>query len=176
MNGQAAIDCSLGGLALPERLAAALAAGQLTRWLEFLTWTGRAERLDAFFWSEAKARLRHELITAVINRRVGNAVALAEIAAFTRYARAVLTAALVGLDEPVQVDSWAVAMTYRFSLLPTHNEAAEAWMQGREPQDAELELARHPGFAFLLLSLSPSDSAESFMARDAFFAAMLGPG
>ena len=31
-----------------------------------------------------------------------------------------------------------------------------------------------PGCAFLLLIRSPSDSAESFLARDAFWAAMLG--
>ena len=96
MIGHAAIDCALGGLLLPERLSAGLAAGQLTRRLEFLTWAGRADILDAFFWSEAKTRLPHDMITSVINRRVGGVAALAELAAFTNYARAVLTAALIG--------------------------------------------------------------------------------
>jgi hypothetical protein len=35
-------------------------------------------------------------------------------------------------------------------------------------------MAALPGHAFLLLAMSPSDSADSFLARDAFFAAMLG--
>ena len=174
MIGHAAIDCALGGLLLPERLSAGLAAGQLTRRLEFLTWAGRADILDAFFWSEAKTRLPHDMITSVINRRVGGVAALAGLAAFTNYARAVLTTALIGLDEPARIEDEAAALTYRLSLLPTHNEAARAWTDGRQPQGAGHELARRPGFAFLLLALSPDDSAESFMARDAFFAAMLG--
>ncbi len=173
MIGQAAIDCALRDLALPDRLSAGLAAGQLIRRFEFLTWTGRADILDAFFWSEAKTRLPHELITSVINRRAGGAAALAEIAAFARFARAVLTAALIGLDEPARIEDEAAALSYRLSLLPAHNAVAAAWSDA-QPDHAGPELARRPGFAFLLLALSPDDSAESFMARDAFFAAMLG--
>lgn len=176
MLGQAAMECVLRDLALSERLNAGLAAGQLARRLEFLTWDGRGDILDAFFWSEAKTRLSHELITAVINRRVGGPAALAEIEGFTRYARAVLTAALLGLDEPARVEDGTAFLAYRLSLLPAHNEAARAWLDGQPSPGPLHGLARRPGFAFLLLALSPSDSAESFLARDAFFAAMLGRG
>ena len=38
----------------------------------------------------------------------------------------------------------------------------------------QAQLTGLPGFAFMLLTLYPNDSAESFMARDAFWTALLG--
>lgn len=170
-----AIGDALGDLAGPERREAGSQAEALARRLEFLTWADRAAALDGFFWGQAKARLRHETITAVINRRGrDDAASAAEIERYALHCRAVATAILARLGEPVRVAAHAAALTYRASLLEDHREAAEAWVEGGRRAEAERELARHPGYAFLLLAMSPNDSAESFAARDAFLAAMLG--
>ena len=71
-------------------------------------------------------------------------------------------------------DGGSAALTWRVSLVAAQRQAAEAWLDAGHGDEVALELKRRPGYAFLLLGLCPSDSAESFMARDAFFAAMLG--
>ena len=169
---------ALRGLAPPERRGAGAEAADLARRLEFLTWNDRAAMLDEFFWRQARARLRHELITAVVARRAGEGAAGSpEVERFALYCRAVLTAALAALDEPARIEDGSAALTFRFSLAGPDQRAAEAWLDdpGAARREAVTdELARRPGYAFLLLALCPNDSAESFAARDAFFAAMHG--
>ena len=79
-----------------------------------------------------------------------------------------------GLPETVRIDGPASALTYRLSTVRQHAEPAEAWLDGAGFDSMPGELARRPGYSFLILTLSPNDSAESFIARDSFFAAMLG--
>jgi hypothetical protein len=114
-----------------------------------------------------------------VARRGGEATGSAEVELFALYCRAVLTAALAALDEPLRIEGEAAALTHRLSLMGLDQHAAEAWLDapgtGRR-ETAAHELARRPGYAFLLLALCPNDSAESFAARDAFFAAMHGRG
>jgi hypothetical protein len=176
--GDGVVGRALRGLAPPERGGAEAEAGELARRLEFLTWDDRAAMLDEFFWRQARARLRHELITAVVARRAGEGAAGSpEVGRFALYCRAVLTAALAGLGEPARIACAAAALTHRLSLAGPDLHAAEAWLDaaGADRREAAArELARRPGYAFLLLALCPNDSAESFAARDAFFAAMHG--
>jgi hypothetical protein len=172
------VERALRGLAPTERRGAGAEAAGLARRLEFLTWDDRAAMLDEFFWRQPRARLRHELITAVVARRAGEGAAGSpEVEGFALYCRAVLTAAFTILDEPLRIEGEAAALTFRLSLAGVERHAAEAWLD--EPAAARREgvaeeLARRPGYAFLLLALCPNDSAESFAARDAFFAAMHG--
>jgi hypothetical protein len=170
-----AIERALRGLEDRSRRDAESESEELARRLEFLTWGDRADILDDFFWDHAKSRLRHEVITAVVNRRGrDDAVAAAEIEQYALYCRAVLTAAILRMPESVRIDGPASALTYRLSTLRRHAGPAEAWLDGVGFDCVPAELARRPGYAFLILTLSPNDAVESFVARDAFFAAMLG--
>ena len=163
-----------------EREAARAEARHLARRLEFLTWHERPKVLDAFLWDEAKSRLDNERVTAVINRQGHGPAHAAAVGAYARHCRAVVTAALVELAEPARAAEGgeAAALAHRLSLLDEHQETADAagWAdEARRDRIARL-LTDLPGHAFLLLAMSPNDSAESFLARDAFFAAMLGQG
>lgn len=163
-----------------EREAARAEALRLARRLEFLTWQERPKVLDDFFWDEAKSRLDNEQVTAVINRQGHGREHAAAVRAYARHCRGAVTAALVMLAEParaVAADEPAAALAHRLSLQPEHQDAAAAgrWDEDDARRDRYAgTLAGLPGHAFLLLAMSPNDSAESFHARDAFFAAMLG--
>ena len=160
---------------LPESWGQAIdLASRLAEETRYLPWADRARAFDGVFWSEARARLAKEDVRAIVNRQSGSVADPGQLAAYTRFCRALVTATLMLLDDASGIDHEAAALIHFFSLDPEHQEAAVEWI-GKGHQD---ELARAlrawPGCAFLLLILSPSDSAESFLARDAFWAAMLG--
>lgn len=155
------------------RAAEAVATG-FARRIEFLGWDERAEILDGFFWGEARARLDKDQVTAVVNRTAPDRALTAATMAYARYCRAVVSATLLTLGEPPLVREASAALAHYFSLLAGHQEAAVDWIGlGRHDRVARA-LERLPGHAFLLLALNPDDSAESFIARDAFFAATHG--
>lgn len=168
------IERALAALAPAEQLAAGRDAAELARRLEFLPWADRAAVLDDYYWRQANARLSHELITVVVNRGGCDTAASRKLEGFVRYCRTVTTAVLLRLDEAALVTGGAAALTWRLSQVEAQREAAEAWLDAGHQDEAALELKSRPGYAFLLLGMCPSDSAASFMARDAFFAAVLG--
>jgi hypothetical protein len=168
-----AIRCLRGSL--PEGWDAALdLVGELTEEVRYLPWADRAKAFDRFFWAAAKNRLTTEDVTAIVNRQSGSVGEPARIEAYTRYCRAVVTATLLSLDDTRTCDNEAAALVHFFSLDPTHQEIAVEWIGNGHHVELAERLPSWPGCAFLLLILSPSDSAESFLARDAFWAAMLG--
>ena len=153
---------------------AATTAAWLAARARYLPWADRAKAFDELYWTEARRRLATDAITAIVNRQ---AVTLADpglIASYGRFCGAVTTAVLLQLDEPLAIDEDAAALIHFFSLVDRHREAAIDWIGNRHQLGLAASLPSWPGCAFLLLILSPSDSAESFMARDAFWAAMLG--
>ena len=87
-----------------------------------------------------------------------------------------LTGALAALAEADAVGSAPQALTFLLSRKQEHRDAATAWIAMPAATEAlHAQLTTLPGFAFMLLTLYPDgNSAESFMARDAFWAAMLG--
>jgi hypothetical protein len=168
-----AIRCLRG--ILPEGWDEALdMVGELTEEMRYLPWADRAKAFDRFFWAAAKSRLTTEDVTAIVNRQSGSVSDPARVEAYTRYCRAVVTATLLSLDDSRSCDDEAAALVHYFSLDRTHQEAAVEWIGNGHQVELEGRLPNWPGCAFLLLILSPSDSAESFLARDAFWAAMLG--
>lgn len=181
-DGTAATAADALAMLLPrEREAARAEALGLARRLEFLSWQERPKVLDDFFWDEAKSRLDNERVTAVINRQGHAREHGAAVRAYARHCRGAVTAALVMLAEPARAavaDDPAAALAHRLSLQPEHQDAAEAAGWGGDDaarrERLAAALAGLPGHAFLLLATIPNDSAESFLARDAFFAAMLG--
>lgn len=153
---------------------AADAASRLAEDLRYLPWTDRARVLDAFLWTEVRSHLTKEDVTAIVNRQVGAVAEPARVDAYLRYCRAVTTAILLVLEDAGQVEHEAAALAHFFSLEDRFQEAALEWIGQGHHDRLACSLSAWPGCAFLLLILSPSDSAESFLARDAFWAAMLG--
>lgn len=154
---------------------AAEQAAQLGEGLRYLPWCDRLRAIDGFLWAEAQARLVEGDVTAIINRQTRSIREPLRLAGYTLFCRAVITAFLleVGEGEPTEAPA---AILHHFSLEQRHQQAAEGWL-GREATDGLASCLRSaPGCAFFLLILSPSDSAMSFLARDAFWAAMLGRG
>ena len=111
-----------------------------------------------------------------MNRHPGRLAAPERVEGCGRFCGAVTAATLLQLAEPVRVVEAAAALIHLFSLETAHREAAQEWLGAQDHSGLATSLAGRPGCAFLLLILSPSDSAESFLARDAFWAAMLGRG
>ena len=151
---------------------AATMAALLAARTRYLPWNDRAAAFDEFYWAEARRRLATDDITAIVNRQAAPTAAPERIDAYGRFCGAVTAAALMQLDEGQAPADPAAALIHFFSLEPAHREAAAEWMG----EAHQVGLAAWPGCAFLLLILSPSDSAVSFLARDAFWAAMLGRG
>jgi hypothetical protein len=168
-----AVRCLRG--ILPDGWDQALdAVAELTEEVRYLPWADRAKAFDRFFWAVARSRLTTEDVTAIVNRQSGSVSDPARIEAYTRYCRAIVTATLLSLDDSKSCDDAAAALVHFFSLDRTHQEAAVDWIGNGHHAEFAGRLPGWPGCAFLLLILSPSDSAESFLARDAFWAAMLG--
>ena len=168
------IERALAALLPAEQIAAGRDAAELARRLEFLPWPDRAAVLDDYYWHQANARLTHELITVVVNRGGFDTAAARRLEGFVRFCRTVTTAVLLRLDEAARMTGAAAAMTWRLSEVEEDRAAADAWLDDGHHDEMAHELRIRPGHAFLLLGMCPSDSAESFMARDAFFAAVLG--
>jgi hypothetical protein len=149
-------------------------AGRLAEEVRYLPWSDRARALDAFFWAEARERLTTEAVTAIVNRQAAAIADPAPLDRYTRYCRAIVAATLLTLEDSARIEDEAAALVHFFSLDRVHQEAAVEWIGDGHRALLERRLPSWPGCAFLLLILSPSDSAESFLARDAFWTAMLG--
>ena len=164
----------LRGLAAGDAPDAVAAVGHLARRVEYLTWPERAVVFDAYFWGEARKRLASEEVTAIVNRQRTVGPGFYTLEAFVDHCRAAVSGTLLRLGEPARIEDASAALTYRLSLDSTHQDEADEWL-AREPGDLlSLRLADLPGYAFLIMTMSPSDSAQSFVARDAFWSAMLG--
>lgn len=172
--GQAELQAELAA-ALPGTWRAALAvAEELTRRLQYLSWADRAKVLDTYLWAEARTRLSTDGVTAVVNRHPETFRRGHPCATYAIWCTAVLTSVLSLLEEGGRASCAEHALTLLLSRRVEHREAADSWLAQATPDQLQSELARLPGYAFLLLTLCPNDSAESFMARDAFWTAMLG--
>jgi hypothetical protein len=147
---------------------------ELAERLRFLPWDDRARILDGYCWSRAQRELSLDEITGIVNRQVRY---LRQSPAARRYAdctSGAIAGALMVLGEAGRVASHTAALVHLLSGEPAMQEPALAWLAAAGSDGLRPAMARLPGFAFLFLVLYPNDSAESFMARDAFFAAMLG--
>jgi hypothetical protein len=165
--------------AAPPRAASPAAdpdgeASRLARELQYLTWPDRASALDAWIWASARMMLSSDEVTAVINRQRQGRPETRRVAGFSTRCGAVVTALLAPLSEPRPVTCAPQALTLLLSHEDRHREAAIAWVRAAGIAELEAQLSCLPGYAFLFLTIYPNDSAESFMARDAFRAAVLG--
>ena len=155
-------------------------AVDLVRQLEFLAWSGRADAFDTYFLRQAEAMLRPEGLTELINGpsapsegQQSSAELEERLARFCTWSRLVVTAVLLDLDERREVTNAHQALTYLLTRHLPFARAASLWSAkaGIEPiREAMSEL---PGYALVLLAMSPNDTAERFLARDAFWTAVM---
>lgn len=149
-------------------------AAALARRIHYLGWSDRTAVIDEFLWTRARTTLSSEQVTAIINRIASGERRDASALAYAAYCGAVVSGALAVLRDatPIRCDAQALV------LLATDREdlraAALDWLERDAGGALAAVIAGRPGHAFLLLSRTASDTAQSFVARDAFFAAMLG--
>ncbi|MCS6877698.1 MAG: hypothetical protein N2038_03370 [Geminicoccaceae bacterium] len=161
--------------ALPKDWPMALAAAEdLAQRLRYLSWPDRARVLDDYLWAQARERLSTDGVTAVVNRHAEAFRPGHPSRGYAVWCQSIVSAVLVLLEEAGPVLCAPQALTCLLSLRPEHRALVDPWLAETTPEELHRELARLPGYAFLLLTLCPNDSAESFMARDAFWRAMLG--
>lgn len=147
--------------------------------IEHLAWRDRADALDVYFSRQADGMLGTERVSAMVggsidplggtpNQHHGDERA----AAFATWCRAVTTAVMIDLDqdrsikEPVQALTYLVARDWQFA------KSAAAWVAQHGMAPIAEALNSLPGYAIVLLATSPNDTAERFMAREAFWHAV----
>ena len=154
--------------------SASTLASELARRLEFLPWPDRTRIIDEFIWMRARSMLSNEEITAVINRQPIAGGANHAILEYSTFCSALVSSILLLLHEEGPIRSAPEAMTFMLSRFEAHQEMARTWISEAGGDPLQSTLARLPGYAFVVLTVYPNDSAESFLARDAFWQAMLG--
>jgi hypothetical protein len=152
----------------------------LVRQLEFLAWNARADALDAYLLRQGETMLRPAGLTELI----GGPSELPEpalttpdleesLARFCTWNRAIVTAVLLAMDERRDVTNPHQAVTYLLTQHVPFVRAAAAWSAKVGMAPVRQALVELPGYALLLLAMSPNDTAERFLARDAFWAAVV---
>jgi hypothetical protein len=153
-------------------------AVDLARQLEFLAWAGRADAFDTYFLRQAEAMLRSKGLTELIGGEAPLDDAPtpeleARLSGFCAWNRAIVTAVLLDLDERREVVNAHQALTYLVTRDVPFARAAAAWTAKVGMTPVREALCELPGYALVLLAMSPNDTAERFMARDAFWAAVM---
>jgi hypothetical protein len=155
-------------------------AVDLVRQLEFLAWSGRADAFDTYFLRQAEAVLRPEGLTELLGGTPGATGGeritpdLEErLARFCAWSRAIVTAVLLELDERGEVVDRYQALTYLLTRHVPFAKAAAAWSARAGMAPIQHALCELPGYALVLLATSPNDTVERFMARDAFWTAVM---
>jgi len=160
---------------IPDRQSSALErVRSLAKQMQFLSWTDRARLFDEMFWSEARAMLSSDAVTAIVNRHVDTFRPGSPGQLYTAYCAPITTGVLLLLNEPAEIDCVEQALTCLLSRRAEHQQSAVDWIARTRCGDLQPALSALPGYAFMFLTSCPNDTAESFMARDAFWSAMLG--
>jgi hypothetical protein len=151
----------------------------LAQRLEFLAWAGRADAFDTYFLRQAEAMLRPngltELIGGTAPRGEDQTTPDLEerLARFCTWSRAIVTAVLLELGERREVINPHQALTYLLTRHVPFARAAAAWAAKAGMTPIKKALCELPGYALVLLAMSPNDTAERFLARDAFWTAVM---
>ncbi|MGH6914934.1 MAG: hypothetical protein ACREH3_14655, partial [Geminicoccales bacterium] len=92
---------------------------------------------------------------------------------FAGWCRAIVSAALLELGEQRDVTSNHQALTYLLAGELRFAKTAAVWTAYHGMSPIRQALRELPGYALVLLAASPNDTAARFMARDAFWAAVM---
>ena len=155
-------------------------AADLVRQVEYLPWSGRVEMFDTYFLRQAEAMLRPSGLTALVGGPSPPSGALLDPHQFERrcgrfaeWSRTMVTAVLLDLDERMEVMVAEQGLTYLLTRDLGYTKAAAVWTTFHGMSGIVQVLHGLPGYALVLLAASPSDTAERFMARDAFWTAVM---
>lgn len=152
---------------------------ELLNRIEHLAWHDRADALDIYFSRQADGMLGTERVSAMVGGSIdplGGASSQHHgddrAAAFATWCRAITTAVMIDLDqdrsikEPTQALTYLVARDWQFA------KSAAAWVAKHGMVPIAEALGSLPGYAIVLLATSPNDTAERFLAREAFWQAV----
>ena len=84
-----------------------------------------------------------------------------------------VTAVLLDFDERREVTNAHQALTYLLTGHVPFARAAGEWSAKAGIAPIREALTELPGYALVLLAMSPNDTAERFLARDAFWTAVM---
>jgi hypothetical protein len=151
----------------------------LARQLEFLAWDGRADAFDLYFLRQAEAMLRPKGLTEWIGGPSAPSEGErappdleARLGRFCAWSQAIATAVLLDLDERREVVNAHQALTYLLTRHVAFARAAAGWSAKAGIAPIKEVLGELPGYALVMLAMSPNDTVERFMARDAFWTAV----
>lgn len=154
-------------------------AADLARQVEHLAWAGRAEIFDGWLLRQAEAMLQLAGVGRLIDGEwmPGGSPQAATVdertVRFRTWSRAVVTAVVAELDEPPLVSSPHQALTLLLTSELALTRLAAGWAAQHGVASMQCALGELPGYALVLLAAAPNDTAERFMARDAFWAAVI---
>ncbi len=147
--------------------------------IEHLAWHDRADALDNYFSRQADGMLGAARVSAMVGGAINPLDGTPaecqgddRAAGFAVWCRAITTAVMIDLDqdrlikEPTQALTYLVARDWQFA------KSAATWVAQHGMAPIAEALGNLPGYAIVLLATSPNDTAERFMARDAFWQAV----
>ena len=152
--------------------------------LEHLAWCDRADKLDGFFTQQADGMLGQRRMDAVVGNRLSvvtedtrlagsdDRAAQDRAADFATWCRAITTAVMIDLDQDQEIEEPTQALTYLVARDWQFAKSAAAWVAANGMAPVAEALKTLPGYAIVLLATSPNDTAERFLARDAFWQAI----
>lgn len=152
--------------------------------LEHLAWRDRADKLDGFFTQQADGMLGQRRMNAVVGSRLTVVTEDAQLAPpddqtaddraanFATWCRAITTAVMIDLDQDQEVEDPTQVLTYLVARDWQFAKSAAAWVAVNGMAPVAEALKTLPGYAIVLLATSPNDTAERFLARDAFWQAV----
>jgi len=181
----AASEASYGGkrvlqqmLPASWRFAYQTALDLLNR-IEHLAWRDRADALDIYFSRQADGMLGTERVTAMVGGSIEPLICLSSrrdvddrAANFATWCRAITTAVMVDLDQDRSIKEPTQALTYLLARDWQFAKSAAKWVATHGMAPIADSLCNLPGYAIVLLATSPNDTAERFIARDAFWQAV----
>lgn len=155
-------------------------SADLLRQVEYLPWSGRVEAFDTYFLRQAEAMLRPRGLTELVggelsapDEPIDPRQLEGRCGRYANWSRAMVTAVLLDLGERPEVMAAEQGLTYLLTRDRAFAKAAAVWTTFHGMSAIEHALYRLPGYALVLLAASPSDTAERFMARDAFWTAVM---
>lgn len=155
--------------------SAAKLAKEIAASAQYLTWEESAYRLDAAIWEQARMMLSNDQITAIINRLNHSHGHCYAVVDYSSFVRASVTAITMQLGEAPIIANAHHALTLALSSSLPDQAAANGWIELNSADGALVpSLAKLPGYSFAMMAIYDNDTAASFMARDAFWRAMLG--
>jgi hypothetical protein len=155
-------------------------ATDLARQIEYLPWSGRVETFDTYFLRQAEAMLRPNGLSELFGGRPapagpphGPRQLEGRCDRFADWSRIMVTAVLLDLGERVEVMAAEQGLTYLLTRDLGYAKAAAVWTAFHGMSTIVQVLHGLPGYALVLLAVSRNDTADRFMARDAFWAAVM---